>query len=63
MNDDDAFRDLAAALFGKPGSLTVPDIEEEPPKANVVPTEGKTPPTPPRDEMRDFTRDLFGYTD
>ena len=61
MSDHDDLREFAAALFGKDGDGA--HDKEAPPRTNVVPDEGKTPSTPPRDEMRDFARDLFGFTD
>lgn len=60
---DEALREFAAALFTDPDDPAEQPAEDEPRPGNVVPAEGKTPATPPRDQMRDFTRDLFGYDD
>ena len=70
MNPADAdyqnqLRDLARALFRDPRAHEVSNLEsdEERTPSNRVSSEGKTTPAPPRDQMRDFTRDLFGYDD
>ena len=72
MNPADAdyqeqLREFARHLFTNPDSpdraSASAETDEKPTQSNVVPDEGKTPPAPPRDQMRDFTRDLFGYDD
>ena len=54
-SDEDTLTKQAERLVGR--------VEERKKRSNVVPREGTTPSDPPDDEMRAFTRQLFGRED
>ena len=54
-SDEDTLTKQAERLVGR--------VEERKKRSNVVPREGTTPSDPPEDDMRAFTRQLFGRED
>lgn len=65
MSADDAMRAFAHALFTDPDAVELADeaTDKQAPGGNHVPREGHTPAPPPRNDMHDFARRLFGYDD
>ena len=61
--EDEPMRAFTRALFAPDEQDEQDEPEQKPPGGNFVPREGNTPP-PPLDhdvEMREFTRELFGF--